>query len=103
MDGTVLQRAHPGRPPVQHGRASLRIRPTDRAATRIRPAPAEALAGSLAALSLWRPDAHALRVGVDASSLDEPAFDFARWRAALARLPHVAISHQRRRPVREVS
>ncbi len=28
---------------------------------------------------------------------------FARWRAALARLPHVAMSHQRRRPVREVS
>ena len=27
----------------------------------------------------------------------------ARWRAALARLPQVAMSHQRRRPVREVS
>lgn len=27
----------------------------------------------------------------------------ARWRAALARLPQVAMSHQRRRPVRESS
>jgi hypothetical protein len=38
-----------------------------------------------------------------ALSPEEPAFDFARWRAALARLPQVAMSHQRRRPVREVS
>ena len=41
----------------------------------------------------------------DASSVvsSAVALDFARWRAALARLPHVDMSHQRRRPVREVS
>src|SRR5262249_12071767 len=38
---------------------------------------------------------------VRANDLDDRAqcaFSFSRWRAALARLPHVAMSHQRRRP-----
>ena len=38
---------------------------------------------------------------IRANDLDDRAqcdFNFSRWRAALARLPHVAMSHQRRRP-----
>ena len=38
---------------------------------------------------------------VRAHYVDGPAqcdFSFSRWRAAFARLPHVAMSHQRRRP-----
>src|SRR5689334_11240712 len=103
MDRALLQGGHPWRPAVKHDRARPRL-PQPRARPRgIRPATAEALARSLAALSLCGADAHALRAGVEGLSLDGPAFDLARWRAAFARLPHVAMSHQRRRPVREVS
>lgn len=57
--------------------------------------------------NIWRP---CLAVGRQrqfagtVSPSDSPApLVRARWRAALARFPQVAMSHQRRRPVRDVS
>ena len=43
------------------------------------------------------------RLGASPGLRSSSGTSSARWRAALARLPQVAMSHQRRRPVREVS
>ncbi len=99
---------HPGRADLQHDRARVRPQHEDPGAPRVRPAAAQALAGALAVVPLRGADAHSLgQIGGAASialaSASVAAFDRARWRAALARLPQVAMSHQRRRPVREVS
>ena len=92
------------RPARQH-RAEGRLSPVQRAIPRKDLQVLAGLTDRLAA-QLWKWISWVRISGVSSAAGVSPAvaaFDFARCRAALARLPHVAMSHQRRRPVREVS